>query len=100
MNIVTLKKKNICVIVFCLFVTYTAFKKLKLIFESDEELDKRSRPFAFAAWMSCTRKIAWFTKRNGENEVAPAFYRAIGMSLPLSLQLSLLYQLWDVYWDT
>jgi len=53
---------------------------MKLLFEIDEELEKRSNPFSFAAWMSCTRNVAWFTKRNGENEVASAFYRSIGMS--------------------
>lgn len=80
MNTVTLNKKNICIIVLCCFVAYTAFKQLKLIFEADEELDKKSHPFAFAAWMSCTRNVAWFTKRNVENEVVAAFYRSIGMS--------------------
>jgi len=81
MNVVTLKKKNICIIVFCCFVTYTAFNKLKLIFEDDEEFQKRSNPFAFAAWMSCTRKIEWFTKRDGDSDIVSAFYRSIGMSL-------------------
>jgi len=78
MNIVALKKKNIFIIALCCFVAYTIFNKLKLILEADEELEKRSNPFAFAAWMSCTRNIAWFTKRNGDNEVASAVYRSIG----------------------
>jgi len=78
MNVVTLKKKNICIIVFCCFIMYTVYSKLKLIFETDDELERRSSPFAFAAWMSCTRNIAWFTKRNVENEVASGFYRSIG----------------------
>ena len=78
MNVVTLKKKNICIIVFCCFITYTAYSKLRPIFETDEEVEKKSSPFAFAAWMSCTRNIAWFTKRSVENEVASGFYRSIG----------------------
>jgi len=80
---------------FCCFVTYTAYSKLKPIFETDEELEKRSNPFAFAAWMSCTRNIAWFTKRNVENEVASAFYRSIGKFeriLRGHCQFDLLYQ--------
>ena len=81
MNVITFNKKNICLIAFCCFVAYTVFKKLKLIFEVDEELEKRSSPFAFAAWMSCTRNIAWFTERNGDTEAASAFYRSIGMSV-------------------
>jgi len=78
MNVVALKKKNIGIIVLCCFVAYSVYKKLKPIFDAHEELDKKSSPFAFAAWMSCTRNIAWFTKRNGDNEVAPAVYRSVG----------------------
>ena len=78
MNVVTFKKKNICVIVLCCFIAFSVYKKLRLILEADDELDKKSSPLAFAAWISCTRNIAWFTKRSGENEVASAFYRSIG----------------------
>jgi len=78
MNIITFNKKNICIIAFCCFIAYSSYSRLTSIFESDEELGKKSSPFAFSAWMSCTRNIAWFTKRNGENEVASAFYRSIG----------------------
>ena len=84
MNVVTLKKKNICIIVICCFIAFSLYKNLRAIFEADEELEKRSSPLAFAAWISCTRNIAWFTKRNGDSEVASAFYRSIGMTqLPM-----------------
>jgi len=81
MDVITINKRNICIILFCCFIAYTTYKQLKPIFDADDELEKRSNPFAFAAWMSCTRNIVWFTKRNGENEVASALYRSIGMPL-------------------
>jgi len=79
--VVTLKKKNICIIAFCCFVAFSVYKKLRPVFDADEELEKKSNPFAFAAWISCTRNIAWFTKRNVETEVVSAFYRSIGKDI-------------------
>jgi len=96
MNVVTFKKKNICIIVLCCFIAFSVYKKLRAIFEADEELEKKSNPFAFAAWMSCTRNIAWFTKRNVENEVASAFYRSIGKNVLANMNVISLSDLLNI----